>query len=164
MLTPWIALAVVGAGYQVTIENHCGRPAYIHSTGNQDGDINVLSPGGASWTEPMYSKTVDDVLAGPSIKVSDVSDVSGNITQLEYFWDEALNTVWYDLSLINGSPFASESIVLRSDWPEIIKPYCVPIVCNGTGPCYDAYRSDHQKEGTHDCPHSNLFMALCETI
>jgi hypothetical protein len=153
------ALAVAASAYQVKITNNCAEDAYIWSCGDSVGSMQTLPAGGEPWTEAYYSK--EGGTAGPSIYISNgTSYESGTIAQLEYFWDNT--NIWFDLSLINGSPFAGDGVVLGSDLTSIPYTACEPVVCaGGPGPCNMAYNTHEQLAGTHDCPPSNLEMTLC---
>ncbi|MCJ1447030.1 MAG: hypothetical protein MMC23_007538 [Stictis urceolatum] len=155
------ALAASAAAYQVKIQNNCGKPAYIWSCGDAVGDMYTLESGGEPWTEAFYSK--DGGSGGPSIYVSDgKSHTSGNIAQLEYYYQTDVQKVWWDLSIINGNPFSNDAVSLGSDLKDIPYAACKPVQCSGIGPCSQAYQTHEQLQGTHDCPPSNLIMNLCD--
>jgi len=153
------ALAATASAYSVSIQNNCNKPAYIWSCGTTLGEMQTLQPGSEPWSEAYYSK---DGTSGPSIYVSDgKSNTDGNIAQLEYFYQEDIEKVWWDISLINGKPFPE--IALGSDLENPPYDACKPVQCSGVGKCAGVYHTHEQLMGTHDCPPSNLVMKLCDS-
>jgi len=154
------ALAATASAYSVSIQNNCNKPAYIWSCGTTLGEMQTLQPGSEPWSEAFYSK--DGGSSGPSIYVSDgKSNTDGNIAQLEYFYQESIQKVWWDISLINGKPFPE--IALGSDIENPPYDACKPVQCSGVGKCAGVYHTHEQLLGTHDCPPSNLIMKLCDS-
>src|SRR5271163_4291426 len=99
------ALAVETA----TLVNSCGFDVYYASVATQSEAMVLLPPGGS------YSEGYTEQGVGVSIKVAPTDSINGPITQFEFTWAEGW--VSYDISNINGNPFATEGMVLTPSTP-----------------------------------------------
>lgn len=136
--------------------NNCGGTVYFASVAQLvDSQFAPLPASGYSET---YSK--DNV--GVSIKLSKESS-GADVTQFEYTWTSSDSKVAYDISNINGNPFASggmslvPSVSTSSEFPT-----CVAIDCPaGQSTCTQAYNQPDDVR-TMVCPDdADLTFTLC---
>jgi len=105
-----------------TLVNSCGFDVYYASVATTSEAMTLLPPGGS------YSEAYTEQGVGVSIKVGPTNSITGPITQFEFTW--AAGMVSYDISNINGNPFATEGMVLTPSTPSSSKyPTCLPVDC-----------------------------------
>jgi len=148
-LATFIPAALAG---KASIENQCDQDVYLWSVGGSASADMVTLPPGKSYSEKYR---FNDLGGGVSVKLA-LAKNQGDITQLEYTLDAT--TVWYDVSNINGNPFAHGGISVKPS-----DPACSPVVCEaGIVKCREAYNQPTDDHATHACPAtSDLNVVLC---
>jgi hypothetical protein len=110
----------------------------------------------------MPPKTSMTIQCTRNINVADI-----RVTQLEWSWDPAKdNRVWFDVSVVAGTPFFIEGFSVRTDG-STAKPF---VTCFGGGRspgqdgCKGVYSfSDDDKNSMRACLDSaNIFLDLCK--
>lgn len=147
-----LAPSVMAMG-QATVVNNCGFPVYYAAVGQN-------SHAGMQEMQGSYSQQFGQPGNGYSIKLS--PSANGDVTQFEFTLgsDGKIN---YDLSNINGYPFASGGMrVDPSMSGDSSNPSCVPIDCPaGATYCNAAYNLPDDVR-THVCSDSaDLVLTLC---
>lgn len=145
------ALAVGSA----SVTNMCQYPIYYASIAGQAEALQVMQPGGGmseAYTMPNQ---------GVSIKLAMNDSLSGPISQFEFTW--AAGKINYDLSNINGYPFASGGMTVTpsiSNDPN--NPTCVPIVCPaGASVCSAAYNAPADTRTMVCSDSASISLTLC---
>lgn len=137
---------------QATVVNNCGSPVFYAPVGQSDHAEMQQMQG-------SYSQGWGSQGNGMSIKLS--PEANGQVTQFEFTWaDGKIN---YDMSNIDGNPFASGGMALvPSMQNDPNNPSCVPIMCAaGEASCDAAYNQPNDVR-THVCSEeSNLVLTLC---
>lgn len=145
-----VALPGATAIGQPQIVNACGYSVYYMAAG----------PGWQSGVQELPSPSYNPRPgSGMSIKLS--PQLNGEVTQFEYSWDSG--KVHYDLSNINGAPFAAAGMSLvPSVQNDSRYPTCVSIDCPaGQEPCVAAYNQPNDIR-THVCHEDvDLTLTLC---
>ncbi|KAK5092702.1 hypothetical protein LTR70_005303 [Exophiala xenobiotica] len=143
------ALAVGNAN----VVNNCGIPVYFASVAQSvHADMSPLPSSGYS-----ESYSLPDV--GVSIKLA--PNETGSVTQFEFTWADG--NIHYDISNINGNPFASGGMQLTPSMSGADGyPTCQPVTCPaGATTCTQAYNLPDDVR-TMVCPEdSDLTMVLC---
>merc|ERR1712232_33289 len=143
------ALAVGSAN----VVNNCGIPVYFASVAQSvHADMQPLPSSGYS-----ESYSLPDV--GVSIKLA--PNETGSVTQFEFTWADG--NIHYDISNINGNPFASGGMQLTPSMSGADGyPTCQPVTCPaGATTCTQAYNLPDDVR-TMVCPEdSDLTMVLC---
>lgn len=136
-----------------TVVNNCGFDVYYMAVSNAGGSFKLL--------EGSMSQAYSDPGQGVSIKLATNDSESAPVSQFELTW--ASGKINYDLSNINGYPFAAEGITVTPSMSgDPNNPSCVPIVCPaGTAVCSAAYNAPNDLDTLvcdQDC---SLTMVLC---
>jgi hypothetical protein len=137
---------------QATVINNCGSPVYYAAVG-QSAHAEMQQMQGS------YSQGWGSQGDGMSIKLS--PSANGAVTQFEFTWaDGKIN---YDMSNINGNPFAAGGMSLvpsMSNDPS--NPTCVPINCPAGQDYCDAAYNQPDDVRTHVCSQdADLTLTLC---
>lgn len=106
-----------------------------------------------------YSEAYDKPNVGVSIKMS--TSAGGPVTQFEFTW--ASGSIFYDISNINGNPFAQQGMSLVPSMAGASGyPTCVAVDCPaGQSTCNAAYNNPDDTRTTV-CPEdSDLVFTLC---
>jgi len=143
------ALAV-GSAHVV---NNCGIPVYFASVAQSVGASMQQLPSSG------YSEGYSEPNVGVSIKLAPNS--SGSVTQFEFTW--AAGNINYDISNINGNPFAAGGMELTPSMAGASGyPSCQAVSCPaGQSSCSAAYNQPDDVR-TMVCPEdSDLTMTLC---
>lgn len=143
------ALAVGSA----KVVNNCGGPVYFASVAQSVAASMERLP--SSGYSAEYSKPN----VGISIKLS--PSASGSVTQFEYTWADG--NINYDISNINGNPFADGGMELVPSMAGTSGyPTCQTVSCPaGESTCTAAYNQPDDTR-TMVCPDaSDLIMTLC---
>ena len=105
-LAPAAPLADRGSGTAAVV-NQCPYAVHLRSaSADGAGPTTTLTPGN-TYREGLRSVASG---GGVSIKIGTDADLGGEVEQFEYRVDSRL---WYDLSEIDGHPFAGQSVHLR---------------------------------------------------
>jgi hypothetical protein len=145
------AIPAVNALGQAMVENKCDFPVYLWSVSDEVNPMQTLDANSGNYSE-SYRTNADG--GGISIKIS--RDQSQNtVTQFEY---TLTNTLWYDVSNINGYPF--------QDWGLTLVPSedgCPNVLCAaGVAACSDAYNIPTDNHATSACStEANTVLVLC---
>ena len=115
-----------------------------------------LSPG--SSLSQTYS------VQGMSIKLATNNSESAPISQFEYTY--ASDKIFYDLSNINGYPFAAWGmIVVPSMESDAYFPTCLPIVCPaGSSVCSAAYNEPNANRTMVCDQNASISLTLCPNV
>jgi len=148
-LATFVPAALAG---KASVENRCDQDVYLWSVAGSAGADMVTLPPGKSYSETYR---LNHNGGGISMKLA-LTKSQGDITQFEYTLDAA--TVWYDVSNINGNPFADGGISVKPS-----DPACSPVVCQaGIAKCREAYNQPTDDHATHACPSTyDLNVVLC---
>lgn len=157
----YVAAVLLSSAWSVSagtahVINNCGGTVYFASVAQLVNS--EFAPLPASGYSETYSK--DNV--GVSIKLSKESN-GADVTQFEYTWTKSDNKVAYDISNINGNPFASSGMSLVPSVSASTEfPTCVAINCPaGQSTCTQAYNQPDDVR-TMVCPDSaDLTFTLC---
>jgi hypothetical protein len=145
------ALAVGSA----SVTNMCPYTIYYASIAGQAESLQAMYPGGSMSQAYSLPDT------GVSIKLAMNDSLSGPISQFEYTW--ASGKINYDLSNINGYPFASGGMTVTpsiSNDPN--NPTCVPIVCPaGAAVCSAAYNAPADTRTMVCSDSASISLTLC---
>lgn len=146
----------------IHLRNNCPFPLYVEAVANVTYLNTVLQPG-RSISDP-YRLTIDG--KGTSLKIA-TQKGSSNITQVEYSacfpskWDTGclpLQTVFYDLSNINGNPLMQYGIRIEPSFENCITITCPPNVRQ----CDQVYNNPDENYATKACDSSaDLKVDLC---
>lgn len=145
------ALAVGSA----SVTNMCSYPIYYASIAGQAQGLTTMYPGGS------MSESYGTEGTGVSIKLAMNSSLSGPISQFEFTW--ASGKINYDLSNINGYPFASGGMTVTPSMEnDPNNPTCVPIVCPaGASVCSAAYNAPDDTRTMVCNEQASLSLTLC---
>lgn len=146
------AAAQVSASGSAIIHNQCDFDVYLWSIADTDSSMQTLKANGGEYTE-AYRVNADG--GGISIKMG-VETKCRNVTQYEYtFVDDG---IWYDLSNINGYPFAEFGVTVV---PSISS--CRSVSCPaGTSLCAAAYNVPTDNYATAECSaDADTVVVLC---
>ena len=138
---------------QAIVHNQCSFPVNLWSVGsaNYAAAAHALAPG-ATYAE-LYRTPPNG--GGVSLKIGRGDNLyTQPVEQFEYTLGPGPR-LWYDLSLINGDPFAGEKLLLRPSRP--VGPSCVDVANDG------AYRKPDDDWATHACESVgvDLTLTLC---
>lgn len=146
-------LPTVLAAGTARVVNNCGTDVWYASVAQSvHASMQKLPPGG-------YSESFSKANVGVSIKLA--ATQGGAVTQFEFTWDSP--TVAYDISNIDGNPFAQQGMSLV---PSMVGaagyPSCVVVDCPaGQDRCDAAYNLPDDVR-TKVCPEdSDLTFTLC---
>lgn len=145
------AIPAVSALGQAVVENKCDFPVYLWSVSDQVNPMQTLDANSGNYSE-SYRTNADG--GGISIKISR-DQSQDTVTQFEY---TLTNTLWYDVSNINGYPF--------QDWGLTLVPSedgCPNVLCAaGVAACSDAYNVPTDNHATSACStEANTVLVLC---
>ncbi|RAO72016.1 uncharacterized protein BHQ10_008028 [Talaromyces amestolkiae] len=112
----FISLALVGtilplvhAIGNAIVTNYCQSTIYVWSVGSSTTDYQSVASN-QSYTEQYRN---DPVSGGITLKVTAVADgIYNGAPELDYGYNLDNDTVWYDISDVNGDPFAGSSVAL----------------------------------------------------
>ena len=151
-----LAPSTLAAGV-ATLVNACGYDIFYAPTSGSDFEAMIALPPGGSYTSP-YS----DPGQGTSIKVSPSDSLGGPITQMEFTWaDGKIN---YDISNINGNPFAAAGMVLTPSMAnDPNNPTCTQVNCppDANGVCTAAYNQPDDTATKVCSEDSSITMVVC---
>ncbi|EED23342.1 BYS1 domain protein, putative [Talaromyces stipitatus ATCC 10500] len=89
--------------------NNCTNTIYVWSVGSSIGNYQALA-NGESYTEQYRH---DDQTGGITLKVTAVADgIYNSAPELDYGYTLDNQTIWYDISDVNGDPFANSTVAL----------------------------------------------------
>ena len=165
-----VFVASVSAYGSAIIKNSCADDVYAWSCGDTPGDM-ITVAGGTSHPQTYYSKSGG---GGISIKIgvkytqgSKIGQIPGiwdlpapNMTQFEYTVGTPgppANSVFYDISNINGYPFMPGGVKMTSS------DSSVNVACpKGVEYCQGAYNAPHDDHATGSAAdHVDLTLELC---
>jgi hypothetical protein len=149
-----LAPSVLAVG-SASVTNLCSFPIYYASIAGQPAPMQVMPPGGG------MSQGYSVPGQGVSIKLSMNDSESGPISQFEWTW--AGGKINYDLSNINGNPFAADGITITPSMQnDPNNPTCVPIVCPaGASVCSAAYNAPADTRTMVCSDQSSISLTLC---
>lgn len=150
LLTLAPSALAVGSAHVV---NNCGMPVYFASVA-QSVHANMQQLPSSGYSESYSLPNV-----GVSIKLAPNS--TGEVTQFEYTWADG--DIHYDISNINGNPFAAGGMELTPSMAGASGyPTCQTVSCPaGATTCEQAYNLPDDVR-TMVCPEdSDLTMTLC---
>lgn len=116
---------------------------------------------------PAYQQLGSDVVhhygdfaEGTSLKIGRGSPA---ITQIEFGWDKGAHKVWYDLSSLDGTPFANDGLEIYTDRaPSAEFPMCQTLDCPAGYPgCHDAFQNPADEKSMSCSEDTNLVVGLC---
>lgn len=143
-------VVAIGSAHVV---NNCGSTVYYASVAsNGNAGMSPLPSSG-------YSESYSQPGVGVSIKIA--PEESGSVTQFEFTWSDG--DINYDISNINGNPFASQGMELTPSMAGASGyPTCQPVSCPaGQSSCSAAYNNPDDTR-TMVCPEaSDLTFTLC---
>ena len=153
-----LAPSVMAQMGSATLVNSCGYDIYYAPTSGSFEGMVALSPGGT------YSTPYDEQNQGVSIKVAPTNDLGGAITQFEFTW--AGESIFYDISNINGNPFSSAGMSLTpSVENDPSNPTCTqvdcPAVSSGDSVCAAAYNQPDDTATKVCSQTTSLTMVIC---
>ena len=134
------------------IVNNCGFPIYYASVGqSQHAEMQEL--------QGSYSESYTQPGVGISIKLS--PSMNGPVSQFEFTWADG--KIYYDLSNIDGFPFADAGMTLV---PSMIgdgsNPTCQEVDCPaGQAVCSAAYNNPDDVRTTVCSDQSDLTLTIC---
>lgn len=168
-VTPAI-FACVSAYGSAVVKNSCGDDVYFWSCGDNPGDM-VTVAAGQSHPQGYYSKKDGGGISlkigvkypsGPKVgQIPGIWDLPApNMTQFEYTVGTAgppANSVFYDISNINGYPFVEGGVKMTSS------DGSVNVACpKGVQYCQAAYNAPHDDHATGSAAdHVDLTLELC---
>lgn len=149
-----LAPSVLAVG-TATLVNSCGFNIYYAAIDGTSEGMTMLPPGGS------YSEGYANPGVGTSIKVAPTDSLNDGITQFEFTWEDG--KINYDISNINGNPFASAGMVLTPSMSGDPKnPTCVPVDCPaGEATCTAAYNQPDDTDTMVCNDQSNLVFTVC---
>ena len=132
--------------------NNCGFPVYYASVGQSQH-------AGMSELQGSYSESYTKPGVGVSIKLS--PSMNGPVSQFEFTWADG--KIYYDLSNIDGSPFADAGMTLvPSMMGDGANPTCQEVACPaGQGTCSAAYNNPDDVRTTVCSDQSDLTLTMC---
>lgn len=134
-----------------TVQNNCEVDIFVWSIANSaDVTMETLSAGNSSYSE-NYRINPDG--GGISIKVAKQASQS-EITQFEYTLSG--DTIFYDMSNINGYPFKSEGLSLV---PSMGK--CPTVTCDAGQDCTEAYNLPDDVDTKGCSSETDLVLIIC---
>lgn len=135
-----------------TVINNCGFPIYYASVGQSQH-------AGMQELQGSYSESYSKPGVGVSIKLS--PSMNGPVSQFEYTWADG--KVYYDLSNIDGSPFADAGMTLvPSMMGDSSNPTCQEVDCPaGEAVCHAAYNQPDDVRTTVCNENSDLTLTMC---
>ncbi|MCJ1412215.1 hypothetical protein MMC19_006308 [Ptychographa xylographoides] len=147
-----LAFASFAHASKAIVKNGCPFDVYLWSVGSTSGEMQTLPAGTGNYSE-AYQTRADG--GGISLKLSTDSDAETSITQFEYTLEP--NMLWYDVSNVNGYPFADQGLELKPSHAD-----CRPVVCTAGVTCTEAYNQPDDNFATAACgPKADLTMTLC---
>lgn len=136
------------------VKNECDFPIYLWSVSATQNAMLTIEPWGQQYQEQY--QLVDGGNAGVSLKVSKNAGNLNTITQFEYTLQG--NTVWYDISNINGWPFENDGGIKLI--PSISS--CDSVTCANGGICSMAYNQPDDNQVVRACSASgSLSLTTC---
>ena len=156
MLTSTLLLALAITRLAIAdvavVHNYCPYPIYLWSVSDVSGPMETIQSN-KNYTETYH---VNPNGGGISIKLSKTT-AQATITQFEYTLGDG-SKLWFDLSNVNGAPFAETDLLLESP-----NGSCETVVCPaGQTTCKEAYTNPHDDFATHECDASaNLVLSVC---
>ncbi|KAI4154864.1 MAG: hypothetical protein LQ340_001391 [Diploschistes diacapsis] len=156
-----------------TVINNCGFDVWLDRVTDVDSGMNIgLPANGGTWSEPYQTREDgggisvkvngggkrDDILISVDCSSIYIATDASNIAQFEYTVNFDSAQVFYDLSLVNGDPFAPYNQGLHPDDQTCTQLACQP----GESPCAAAYNSPEENPATHGCGQTaNLVYYIC---
>lgn len=112
----FISLALVGtilplvhAIGNAIVTNYCQETIHVWSVGSSITDYQVVASN-QSYTEQYRN---DNVTGGITLKVTVIADgIYIGTPELDYGYTLDNGTIWYDISDVNGDPFAGSNVAL----------------------------------------------------
>jgi hypothetical protein len=166
LLAVWVIVAVLSLellAQQAIIESSCDFEIFYKVILTTEQDYASLPIGGVSIPYPSN--------IGVSVKIStdelvlDPTTPQGAILQLEFTWNSTQETLYYDLSNINGAPFYAYGMTLNpSSGASPAFPTCLPVGCAaGTDVCPSVYTVPNGNN-TMACGLTDLTLSLCDPL
>ncbi|KPI35169.1 uncharacterized protein AB675_10156 [Cyphellophora attinorum] len=154
LLALLISMPSASAASNAIVINQCGAPIYVASVKNNNNAQPWALPAGQRYTEPLLVKS-----SGVSIKVQ--ASPGGKVAQFE-FTLASDGKVYYDISNIDGNPFAAHGVSLvPSVKSSVANPTCVAVDCPPGARCDAAYNLPDDVR-TKVCPGmTDLVFTLC---
>lgn len=150
-----VLLALVSSVFAGTarVVNNCGSSVYYANVPHGGSSNMQLLPAGG------YSTSMSDSSKGVAIKLS--SSKTGAVTQLEYTMTG--NKLAYDMSNIDGNPFASGGMLLTPSMQgDSSNPTCIPVECPaGQASCDAAYNQPDDVRTLVCNSATDLTLTLC---
>jgi hypothetical protein len=148
------SISTVSALGVATVVNNCGSPVYYASVG---GSANP----GMTALEGSYSQGYSGENVGVSIKLAPEASASGPISQFEITLSGSM--IFYDMSNINGNPFASEGMeIVPSVQNDPAFPTCIPVSCPaGAATCTAAYNNPDDVRTMVCSSETSLTLTMC---
>ena len=137
------------------IENQCRFEVYAWSVANvTNATTNSLTPGIGGFAETFRTNPNG---GGISLKIATTQNDS-IITQFEYTYHTNESNVYYDISNVNGYPFAEWGIALNPSFTNCSSIVCTPEVLI----CSNVYNEPNDDYAVKSCDtSSNLTLTLC---
>ena len=134
------------------VVNNCGFPIYYASVGQSQH-------AGMQELQGSYSESYSQPGVGISIKLSPSMD--GPVSQFEFTWADG--KIYYDLSNIDGSPFADAGMMVTPSMSgDSSNPSCQAIDCPaGQSVCSAAYNQPDDVRTTVCSDSSDLTLTMC---
>jgi hypothetical protein len=138
-----------------TLYNNCGFDIWYADISTSPEGMTMLPSGAA------FSAGYSDPGVGYSIKVAPSDSINGPITQFEYTW--STDKISYDISNINGNPFAANGVVLSPSMAgDPNYPTCQVVNCPaGESVCTAAYNQPDDTDTMVCDEDSSLVMTVC---
>lgn len=150
-----LAPSALAVGSAIVV-NNCDFPVYYASVGPGYGSaMKAIEPNG------KYTETYSQPNSGISIKLAPVAVLEGQISQFEFTW--AAGKIFYDLSNINGYPFAVDGMELVPSMADnSANSACVPVNCPaGQAICTAAYNAPDDIRTMVCDEQSDLVLTMC---
>lgn len=130
------------------INNWMNQPIYMW-IGNNAASRTVINPG-TIFTHNFIGGGVST-----SLKMSNIDNVNqfqNNVFQFEYTLQAT--TLWYDMSNINGRPYAAQNVKVSPTGTGAGASACNQLRCAANQPCsaFNAYTVPSDNLATHSCP------------
>ncbi|PGH12368.1 hypothetical protein AJ79_04316 [Helicocarpus griseus UAMH5409] len=152
--TAFVALLPTTLAGKAKIENKCPDTLYMWPIAHTGSVEKISIAPGDSYEEEMRT---NDNGGGISLKLGK-SETDEKVSQFEYTLSPDGDKVFYDLSNIDGYPFADDGVTITpSDGS------CPVVTCPaGEELCKDAYNVWNDDHATKGCPSStDLTMTVC---
>ena len=153
-----------GVQAKATILSYCSFPVFYKTILNAEENYQLLPSGGAS-IEYVPDQGISVKFSTNSLVLNPTTP-QGPILQMEFTWNTTQQMLYYDLSNIDGAPFAENGMLLQPSTDASSKyNTCLTVGCAANSTVCPSVYTVPDGNNTMVCgPSTDLTLSLCTSI